>query len=66
VLGSCHFSCALLICVLVCVCLYMRVCEYVMKVTKINKYKQNRDDITCNIKVEIGIDVHSDVKLAVK
>ena len=68
VLGSCHFSYALrlLICVLVCVCLYMHVCEYIMKVIKIDKCKQNRDDVTCNIKVEIGIHVHSDVKQAVK
>jgi len=32
----------------------------------INKYKQSRDDVTNNSKVEIEIDVHSDVKPAVK
>jgi len=28
----------------------------------INTYKQNRDDVTCNIKVEIEIDVHISYK----
>ena len=32
----------------------------------IDKYKQNCDDVTCNIKVETEIDVHSDVKQIVK
>jgi len=32
----------------------------------INKYKQNRDDVTCSIKEETKIEVHSDVKQAVK
>jgi len=37
-----------------------------MKVMKISKYEQNRDDITCKNKVEIEINVHSDVKQAGK
>jgi len=37
-----------------------------MKVVNINNYQQTRDDATCNIKVETEIDVHSDVKQAVK
>ena len=36
------------------------------KVINIDKYKQNCDDVTCNIKVETEIDVHSDVKQIVK
>jgi len=32
----------------------------------INKYKQNRDKVTGNMKVELEIDVHSDVQRAVK
>jgi len=34
----------------------------------INKHKQNRDGVTCNVKVEIETDVHNDVtvKQAVK
>jgi len=31
-----------------------------------NNYKQNFDDVTCNIKKGIEIDVHSDAKHAVK
>jgi len=34
----------------------------VIKVININKYKQNRDDVACNNKVEIEIDVLGDVK----
>ena len=33
-----------------------------MKVMNIKKYKQNCDAVTCNIKIEIEIDVYSDVK----
>ena len=32
----------------------------------INEYEQNCDDVTCNIKVEIKIDVYSDAKQAVE
>jgi len=39
--------------VLVCDCLYMCVWKCVIKLININKYKQNRDDVTCNIKIEI-------------
>ena len=42
----------------VCVPVYVRGC--VIKVININKYKQNRDDVTYNIKVEKEIDAHSD------
>ena len=48
-----------------CVPLYVRVI-CVIKVMNINKYQQTRDDVTCNIEVETEIDVHSDVKQAVK
>jgi len=44
----------------------MCVLQCVIKVININKYKQNCDDVTCNIKVETETDVHSDVKQAVK
>ena len=37
-----------------------------IKAINIDKYKQNCDNVTCNIEVEIGIDVCSDVKYAVK
>jgi len=62
--GSCaRFSqfllCANHTCVLVWVCLYIRVQKCVIKVININKHKQNRDDITCNVKVDIEMDVHS-------
>ena len=40
----------------------MRVCTCVIKFININKYKQNRDDVKCNITVEIEIDVHGDVR----
>jgi len=48
--GSRHSSCALIkhMC-FVCWCLYMQVCKCVMKMTNINKYKQNRDDVAYNI-----------------
>jgi len=54
--------------VLVCVCVYMHVHvrKGVTEMTNINKYKQNRDDVTCNAKVEIEPDDHSDVKQIVK
>ena len=52
-------------CACVCVPLYVRL-ESVFKMMNINKYKPNCDDVTCNIKVETEIDVHSDVKQAVK
>jgi len=32
----------------------------------IKKYKQNRDNVTCNIKVEIEMDFYRNVKQAVK
>jgi len=36
-------------------------------VINVKKYKQNHDDVvTCSINVEIEMDVHSDVKQAVK
>ena len=35
------------------------VCKCVIKVININKYKESRDDVMCNIKVEPEIDVHS-------
>jgi len=37
-----------------------------MKVISIDKYQQNRDDVTCNLEVELEIDAHSDVKQAAK
>jgi len=36
------------------------------KVININKYKETRDDVTCNIKTETEIDLHSDAKQVVK
>jgi len=65
--GSCawlspFFLCDNHTCVLVCVCLYMCVYKCVIKVININKYKQNHDDVICNIEVETEIDVHSDVR----
>jgi len=44
----------------------MHVWKCVIQVININKYKQTREDVTCNIKVEAEIDVHSDVKQAGK
>ena len=32
----------------------------------VNKYKQNRDDVTCSINIQTDIDVNSDVKQAMK
>ena len=69
--GSCAWLspfllCADHTCVLVCVRLYMCVWKCVIKVININKSKQNRDDVTCNIKSEKEKDVHGDVKQAVK
>jgi len=34
----------------------------VIKLININKYKQTRDEVNCNIQTEIDIDVHNDVK----
>jgi len=48
------------------VCLYMCEWKCVIKVVNIHKYKQNRDNVTCNIHVETERDVHTDVKQAVK
>ena len=59
--GCRHSSCLLIIHVCLCVCLCMCVWKYVGKVININKYKQNRDDVTRNINIETEIDVHSDV-----
>jgi len=42
----------------------MRTGTCVVKVININEYKQNGDNITCNIKIEMQIDVHIDVKQA--
>jgi len=53
-------------CVFLCVYICMCLCQYVIKVIKIYKYKENHDDVNCNIKVETEIDVYSDVKQAVK
>ena len=52
--------------VLACVCPYIHVYSYVMKVVNINNYQQTRDDATCNIKVETEKDILSDVTQAVK
>ena len=41
-------------------------CKRVMKVMNMNKYKQNRNDVMCNMKVEIQIDVHSFIEQAVR
>jgi len=46
------------------VCLCMCVQKYVSKVIDINKYKQNRDDVTCSINVETETDVYINVKQA--
>ena len=40
----------------------MCVRKCVIKLININKYKQTRDDMTCEIKVEVEIDVHGDVQ----
>jgi len=51
-----YSSCTLIIhfeCLCVCQCAYIRVCKYVTRVININKYKQTRDNITCNIDVEM-------------
>ena len=48
------------------VCLYMHMCKCEKNVIDITKYKQTSDDVTCNIKVEIEIDVHCDGKQAIK
>jgi len=64
--GSCACFSPFLVCaVLECVHIYAHMKVY-NEVININKYKQNRDNITCNIKVEIEIHVHRDVKQAVK
>ena len=61
-------ACARLLCLvvaipLVCLCGCASICaKCVIKVININKYKQNCDDVTCNMKIETGIDIHSDVK----
>ena len=46
----------------------MCVSKRVIKVINVNKYKSNPDNVTRNISVEIeiGINVHSDVKHSVK
>ena len=44
----------------------MHVRKCATKMININEYKQNRDDVTCHVKVEIEIDVHSDVKQIVE
>jgi len=38
----------------------------IIKMINIKRYKQNCDNVTCNIKVETEIDFHSDTKQAVK
>ena len=53
-------------CVLGCVCLCVFVWKCIIKVLHITKHKQNRDDVTCHIKVQTKIDVHIDEKQAVK
>jgi len=58
-----YSSCAIIteLCLCMCQCAYICAHETIFfKVMNMNKYKQNRDDATCNIKVEIEIDVHSD------
>jgi len=53
-MASRYSSCALdVICVPVCVCLYVHVCKCVMQSTNINKYKLHRDDVTYNVKLEM-------------
>jgi len=58
--------CAHPTCVLVCACLYVCVWKCVIKVININKYKQSRDNVTCNIKAETETDVHNDLQQEVK
>jgi len=41
-----------------CVCLELCVRKCAMKVMDINKYMKNCDDVKCNLKVEIKIDVN--------
>jgi len=60
-----HESCCALF-IYLCLCLYVHVYPCVMKVISIDKYQQNRDDVTCNLEVELEIDAHSDVKQAAK
>ena len=66
--GSRHSSCALIINLCLWVCAYIHTRENVIKVMDINKFYDSKkcDNVTCNIKVETEIDVHSDVKQAVK
>jgi len=69
--GSCAWVAPFLLCadhtfVLVCVCPCMCIWKCVGKVINIYQYKQNRDDVTCSINTKTEIDVHSDVKQAVK
>jgi len=63
--GCGHSSSVLIIhaclCASICACY-----NCVIKVININKYKQNSHDFTCNTKVETEIDVHSNIKQAVK
>jgi len=49
-----------------CVCVPLNVRVKMYKEININKQKPNRDDVTCNTKVEIEVDIHSNVKQAVK
>jgi len=44
----------------------MFVYNFVIKVTNINKYKPNRDDVTFDTSVEIEIDVHSYINFEMK
>jgi len=52
--------------VIVYVFLYMQVCTCEKNVINITKCTQTSDDVTCNIKVEIEIDVLCDGKQAIE
>ena len=52
--GSCAWFlqfllCANHTCALACMCLYMRVRKCLIKMIHVNKYKRNRDHVTCNM-----------------
>ena len=69
--GSCAWFSPFLLCAkhsysLMCVCLHMFAWNCVISLIHINKYKQNHDDVTCNIQVETQIDVYGDAKQAAK
>jgi len=51
-------------CACVCVPLYVRVTMCVDKVINIDKYKPNRDDVTCNIKVEKEIGITASIAVS--